>query len=227
MLGLYFGCPSPRALNWKDQVKNGALQAADRLNRASSERNTSIAGYRWEVTVRDRDLRGLSLGLTACVFAAAIAILNIGTTVSAQECPSRGGGRPSPSPSPSPTEDDEPLPIPPIPPEEEESPSPSPSPDGGGGGGAAKCDSEITIAYKKNKFKGKVTSDNNSRCRKGRTVKVKQKGKKGSVGRSRTNRKGKWKVRDRNADGRYFAKVTKRRVGNIVCKAAKSRTIRV
>jgi hypothetical protein len=178
--------------------------------------------------MRNRDLRRLSLGLTVSVLATAIAILNIGTVpVSAQECPSGGGGgRPS-SPSPSPSEtDDGPLPSLPIPPEEEESPSPSPtrSPDGGGAG---KCDSEITIAYKKNAFKGKVTSENNSRCRKGRTVKVKQKGKKGSVGRSVTNQKGKWKVPEPDADGRYFAQVAKRKVGNIVCQAAKSRTIRV
>jgi hypothetical protein len=169
--------------------------------------------------------------LAACVFAAVIAILNIGTTVSAQECPSGGGGgggRPSPSPSPSESEDDPLPPLPPIPPGEEESPSPSPSPSRDGGGqGAAKCDSETTIAYKKNTFKGKVTSDNNRRCRQGRTVKVKQKGKKGSVGRAVTNQKGKWKVREPGADGRYFAKVSRRKVGNIVCKAAKSRTIRV
>ena len=178
--------------------------------------------------MRNRNLRGLSLALSACVFVVAIAILNIGTMVSAQECPSGGGGgggRPSPSPSPSETEDD-PLPIPPIPPEEEESPSPSPSPTRDGGGGAAKCDSEITIAYKKNRFKGKVTSDHN-RCKKARAVKVKKKGKKRPVGRSVTNRKGKWKVPEPDANGRYFAKVSKRKVGNIVCKAAKSRTIRV
>jgi hypothetical protein len=59
-------------------------------------------------------------------------------------------------------------------------------------------------------------------------VKVKKKAKKTkTVGRSLTNQKGKWKVPEPNANGRYFAQVSKRKVGNIVCKEARSRTIRV
>jgi hypothetical protein len=172
------------------------------------------------ITVRNRDLRGLGLGLTLCVLATAIAILNF-ATVSAQECPRDGGGRPSPSPSPSPTRSGG-LPSLPLPTgDEETSASPSPSP----GGGAAKCDSKITIAYKRNRFSGKVTSDNN-RCAKGRSVKVK-KVNAGTVGRTVTNQKGKWKVPEPDANGRYFAVTSKRKAGKIVCKAARSRKIRV
>jgi hypothetical protein len=97
-----------------------------------------------------------------------------------------------------------------------------------------RVDSDISIAYKerKNAFAGAVSSGNN-RCKAARRVTVKRvkRGKDATVGKDRTNRRGKYRVGERNPDGRYYAKVARKSFAGrnnttIVCKGARSRTIR-
>ncbi len=99
--------------------------------------------------------------------------------------------------------------------------------------GPVRASSSVTISYNGRAFKGTVTSSD-PRCVDGRSVLLKRKTRSGDKtdGRARTDDRGAWKVRDRNADGRYFARVTKKSSGSgdneLVCKKADSdETIRV
>ena len=81
-----------------------------------------------------------------------------------------------------------------------------------------------------NAHKGQVQAGRKA-CQKRRKVTVKEVGK-GTVGTDLTNRAGNWKVRDRNAKGRFFAKVAPRRVvrpnGTIFkCRKDRSPTVRI
>ena len=85
--------------------------------------------------------------------------------------------------------------------------------------------------YAESSFKGKVKSKK-KKCRKGRTVVVKEVGE-GKVGQDKTNKKGKYSVPGGGAlgpgeydePGQFFAKAKKKKKGNTICKAAKSRRI--
>jgi hypothetical protein len=91
-----------------------------------------------------------------------------------------------------------------------------------------RVDSSVTI---RDRFRGRVNSTN-ARCRRGRLVKVKKRrpGRDRTIGQDRTNRRGRYVVRRPGANGRFYAKVVKKRVVRpnriIVCRAARSRTIR-
>lgn len=105
-----------------------------------------------------------------------------------------------------------------------ESPNPAPS--------VVNSASSVTYRYdaNANAHKGQVAS-RRAICQRGRKVVVKEVGK-GRVGSDRTNRAGNWKVRDRNAKGRFFAKVTKQRKTRangtvVICKADRSPTVRI
>lgn len=139
-------------------------------------------------------------------------------TPSASGSPSRtpssspSSARPTPTPTPTPT------------PSPSQTTPPPPSVD--------REDSDISIAYRQGSFEGRVSSDR-ARCESGRKVTLKRvkKGKDAAAGRDRTNRKGKYGVRERNARGRYYAQVARKQYAGrnnktIVCKAARSRTIR-
>jgi hypothetical protein len=97
------------------------------------------------------------------------------------------------------------------------------------------CKSTITISYKSGrnaKFSGKVGSGE-PMCKRARDVQVKKvkKGKDQVVGRAVTNAKGAYQVPAANANGRFYARVSKATVENddgetITCQAAKSQVIR-
>lgn len=98
-----------------------------------------------------------------------------------------------------------------------ESPNPAPS--------VVNGSTTLSHKYSGNKHNGKVGS-NRKICRRGRTVIVKEPGQ-GIVGSDRTNRRGKWSVRDADADGRFTSKVrkqTKRRPDGtrVRCRAARA-----
>ncbi|MGH2807756.1 MAG: hypothetical protein ACRDKT_10835 [Actinomycetota bacterium] len=185
--------------------------------------------------------RRVALTIVLSLVAAAIAVLNFGGGAIAQECGRDGSPSPSPSTtSPSPT-DEGPLPtLPPLPGEEEsESPTPSDSttstPTPGQGQQTIKCDSKITIRFAdgRDRFSGAVRSEENA-CERGRRVILKKvkRGPDKTVGRTRTNPRGRWSIKEEGARGRYYAKTPKRNVDpagagpRFECGAAKSRTIR-
>lgn len=157
------------------------------------------------------------------------------------QCPAPASGSASPTgsatPSRSPSASRTPTPTPSSPsprPTQSSSPSPSPSGSTPPPPSVQEADSDISIAYdaRRNSFKGRVTSGK-ARCETGRRVTIKKvkKGKDATAGRDRTNRRGKWSLRERNPRGRYYAKVAEKSyAGNnnrtIICKAARSRTIR-
>ena len=205
---------------------------------------------------RSRDVAIVAvLGLVA----SAIAVLNLGGApirAAAQECEQDGGGgSPSPtstgtgtgtaSPSPSATSTGGPLPSGlPLPTQStgtptqtgtgSPTPTSSPPPDE-----ATRCESQISIRFverysrqdPRNAFKGRVRSDD-SLCIRGRKVLLKRRTGDGSrtVGRTKTNRQGRWKVFENDPKGRYFAQTPEVRKssdhGDHICEAAKSRTIR-
>ncbi len=97
------------------------------------------------------------------------------------------------------------------------------------------CKSTITIAYeagKSPKFTGKVGS-REPMCRRARDVTVKKvkRGADLTVGKATTNAKGRYTVPARQANGRFYAKVSRAVVENddgqtVTCQPARSRTIR-
>ncbi|MDQ3982217.1 MAG: hypothetical protein M3271_05995 [Actinomycetota bacterium] len=98
------------------------------------------------------------------------------------------------------------------------------------------CKSTITISYKSGrnaKFSGRVGSGE-PMCKRARdaTVKKVKKGKDATVGRAVTNAKGAYQVPSPNANGRFYARVSKATVENndgetVNCRAKRSETIRV
>jgi hypothetical protein len=75
--------------------------------------------------------------------------------------------------------------------------------------------------------KGKASKKAKKKCKKGRTVVIRQVGG-GKFGQDKTNKKGKYSLSASdayNAPGNYKAKVKKKKKGKIVCKAAKSKTV--
>ena len=184
--------------------------------------------------------RRLGIGITIAVIASVVALFNVtpGTTAAA-ECkgdPGEGGrGTPSGSATPSPSEsDDDPLPIPTLPGEEEDSPSATPSSSQPpGGSGSRRCPTNLTISYERSRassstvaIKGKVRSPE-SDCEGARdvTLKKKKSGPDRTVGSTVSRANGAWSIRERNARGRYYAVVAKRKVGSTTCLAGTSRTI--
>jgi len=188
----------------------------------------------------------LGFVVAAMMMLAALAALNIGSPADAQaqgceaDGGSGGGGNQTESPSPTPTESQEPFPPPILPPEDPESPSPTPTPTETSGG-AQRCDSKITISYRnpyrnegdRPEFVGRVTSDEPA-CEGGRKVIVKKQRRDRKdliVDTTVTNRRGKWRVPARRANGKFYAKTPQERVpgdgGRVTCGADRSKTIRV
>lgn len=95
-----------------------------------------------------------------------------------------------------------------------------------------RASSRVSLDYSDSAFKGKVRSGR-PKCEKNRKVKIKKMrpGRDRVVGRDRTNDRGKFRVRERNAKGRYYAKVSRRSRGRYghthICKKDASRPIRV
>lgn len=195
----------------------------------------------------------VGLLVAACLAALALATTN-DRAVAQQGC--TGGGSPSPSsPSPSESEGETFPPIPSIPP----SLIPVPGADqkaapervqAGPNRDAARdvvqndevvaaqqrtCNSTITIAYdsgRNPKFTGKVGSAE-PMCKRARDVTIKKvkRGKDATVAKTTTNAKGNYTAPARQANGRFYAKVSKATTENrdgqpVTCKAARSRTIR-
>lgn len=136
-------------------------------------------------------------------------------------------GSPTPSPSPSPSRSASPTPMQ-SPPGSSPSPTQSTPPPPS----VREYSSNISIAYKQGAFKGRVRSQS-ARCETGRRVTLKKvkPGSDATVGKGRTDGDGRWRIPKRDPEGRYYAKVKRRQFdggGNrtIVCKAARSRTIR-
>ena len=150
------------------------------------------------------------------------------------------------SPTPSESECEFPLPVPPFCEEPEPEPepsesgsassSPSSSPSGStsptpGDDEPERYDSVITIKYPDPAFKGVVRTA--GKCRREREVVLRRirKGPDALIGRDTTGADGKWKVREPNADGRYYAKVLKRAFADseteVICRGDRSRTRRV
>ena len=92
------------------------------------------------------------------------------------------------------------------------------------GGGANKVASAITIARR---FKGRVKSAV-GKCERRRKVVLKKvrKGRDKTVGRDRSNRSGRYRIRKSDAKGRYYTKVKKARKSSVVCLGDKSKTVR-
>lgn len=96
-----------------------------------------------------------------------------------------------------------------------------------------RASSRITgFDYARGAFTGKARSGR-PQCERNRKVVVKKKrdGRDRTVGRDTTNRAGKFRIRERNAKGRYYAKLSRRARGRYghshICKGDTSRTIRV
>ena len=108
----------------------------------------------------------------------------------------------------------------------------SPNPGGGGSTEPKRVASSVSYRYDAdgNAHKGSVSSRNRG-CMRGRKVTVKRVGT-GAVGSDRTNRAGNYSIRDNEANGRYFAKVARKRFTNargrvIICLSDRSPTVRV
>jgi hypothetical protein len=185
------------------------------------------------------------VGLWVAACAAALALATTSDQAVAQGC--GGGGSPSPSGSASASEPPEsglpiPVSLPPVPaPDAEQA-----VPDSDRGDPSRKvpvgvaaqqttCKSTVTISYesgKSPKWTGKVGSQE-PMCKRARDVTIKKvkRGNDPTVGKGVTNNKGKYTIPARNANGRFYAKVSKATVENddgqtVTCQAAKSRTIR-
>jgi hypothetical protein len=85
----------------------------------------------------------------------------------------------------------------------------------------------VSISYKANRFRGRVKPA--GPCAAGELVRIYRvrKGKDPVVGKDKTNGKGRYVVLEKNADGRYYAKVKKSTAGADTCLGAKSKTIKV
>lgn len=151
------------------------------------------------------------------------------------------------SPTPSESEnpcDPVPLPVCPIPGEDpSESGSASSSPSGSSsaspsgsaspspGGEPQRHDAVLTIKYPDPAFKGVVRT--NARCKDERDVVLRRirRGPDTVIGRDTTGPDGKWKVREPNANGRFYAKVLRRAFADgqteVICKGDRSPTRRV
>jgi hypothetical protein len=92
--------------------------------------------------------------------------------------------------------------------------------------------SGVSIAYSANAFHGSVESPS-ARCERHRTVSIfkVRPGDDSLVGRDETNRRGRYRVPEQGANGRFYAKVARKVVGGynntVVCQSARSGTIRV
>ena len=189
-------------------------------------------------------VRRIAVTIVLSLIAAGIAVLNFGGGAIAQEC--GGGGSPGPSPSspsPTPTDTGGGLPtvptLPPLPGQTSTTSSPTPTnstPGGGGSQETIECDSNISIRFaaRTDTFRGGVTSDENV-CERGRRVLLKRvkRGPDQTVGRTTTNRSGRWSIdKNRVRRGRYYAQTPARTVdppgpgAKYDCGAARSRTIR-
>ena len=89
-----------------------------------------------------------------------------------------------------------------------------------------------TIGYARGAFRGRISS-NVASCKIGRTVRL-YKVKKGPdrlLGKTKSNRRGKWSIARAKRRGRYYAKVAGRQAGtyghNHRCAAATSATLRI
>jgi hypothetical protein len=86
----------------------------------------------------------------------------------------------------------------------------------------------IGYAEKKDKFRGKLTSQSPA-CISDQKVKVfeKKKGKDPKLGSDETNENGKYSLKETNAEGKFYAKVKQTSLGGSTCLAARSKTINV
>ena len=82
---------------------------------------------------------------------------------------------------------------------------------GGGGDGTRRVASVLTAKYRRGAFRGKVSAKV-ARCESLRRVTIKKRkpGKDARVGRTFTDRAGKWKLRRRNVNGRFYGVVAKK-----------------
>lgn len=131
----------------------------------------------------------------------------IGVPADESTCPSpTGTGTTSPSPS---TTSPSPTPT---------NTSPSPTPTNTTPPPPVVAESTITINYDGNSFDGKVKSDLR-KCRKDRKVVAKKvkPGRDKKVGSDTTNRRGKYSILERNADGTYYTVAKKKTIGNVTC----------
>jgi hypothetical protein len=125
--------------------------------------------------------------------------------------------------SPSPSSSGSPKPSGSASPSGSPSPSPSEEPE--------RHEANLTIKYPDPAFKGVVRTDN--KCKGDREVVLRRirKGPDTVIGRDTTGADGKWKVREPNADGRYYAKVLKRAFSqggtDVICLGDRSKTLRV
>jgi Tol biopolymer transport system component len=93
----------------------------------------------------------------------------------------------------------------------------------------AEHERKLTLAYKGGKFKGKIKSSAEP-CTETQKVKVfeKEKGKDPKVASDKTSEAGKFSVRERGADGRFYAEVKEKTIEGVgVCLAATSKTKKV
>lgn len=189
------------------------------------------------------------VGLWVAGFAAALALATTNDRAAAQQA-CGGGSSPSPSASGSasaPASDDPvpslPVSLPPVPAPDQKRAAPDPAPlerDPSEKIPVAMaqqdtCRSTITLTYESGrnpKFAGKVDSDE-PMCKRARDVTIKKvkRGADPTVAKTTTNTKGKYTAPARQANGRFYAKVSKATVENddgetITCGAARSRAIR-
>ena len=106
----------------------------------------------------------------------------------------------------------------------------TPPPDGTTPPAPSEFARSLGIAYseKKDKFKGKLASQSPA-CASGQRVKVfeKEKGKDPQLGSDATDQKGKYSLKEQNAEGKFYAQVKQRGVPGGTCLAARSKTIKV
>ena len=106
----------------------------------------------------------------------------------------------------------------------------TPSPDGTTPPIPSEFTRTLGIAYseRKEKFRGKLGSQSPA-CASGQKVKVfeQEKGKDPKLGSDATDHKGKYSLKEKNADGKFYAEVKLTGISGETCLAAKSKTIKV
>lgn len=191
------------------------------------------------MTITSRWPARIALVITALMFAAVLGVWDAyGGPSGFSPIALQTSSSPSPSESEEPCEFD-PLPPPVCPepePSESGSSTASPTPSGStspspGGDEPERHDANLTIKYPDPAFKGVVKTA--AKCRGDRQVVLRRirKGPDQVVGRDTTSPRGRWKIVEADADGRYYARVLKRSFTQgdtqVICRGDRSPNLRV
>jgi hypothetical protein len=145
--------------------------------------------------------------------------------------PPAKGDCPIPSPAPTRTTTSSPTPSGSASPTGSSSPTTTSTTTSPDGRDTRRVNTSLSASYRRGSFKGRVRSSVGG-CERGRQITLKKEKRRsdGTVGRTRSNRRGVWKLRKPRANGRFYAvvarKVFTRGDTRIVCKPARSDQVR-